>query len=149
MAVLALGAESPTVYAATALRDRAPGLPILAAAERVESVPRFERAGVDYAVSISQVAGRLLAHHVLGETVSLQPRITLALVSAGRLEGRNPLSERVRERTGCTVVALKRDETVRMDLPPDLALAEDDALYVCGTADAIARYRKEFAADRL
>ncbi len=149
VAVLALGAESPTVYAATALRDHAPELPIIAGAKRAESVARIHRAGVDFALSISQVAGQLLVHHVLGETVSLQPRIRLALVSVGRLEGKNPLAGRIRERTGCTVVALKRGETVSMDFPPDLALASDDALYVCGTAEAISRYRQEFSADRL
>jgi len=149
VAVLTLGAESPTVYAATLLRDAASDLPIIAGAKRTESVARLHRAGVDFALSISQVAGQLLAHHVLGETVSLQPRIKLALVSAGHLQGKNPLMVRIRERTGCTVVAIRRGETVSMEFPPDLELAADDALYICGTADAIARYRKEFPADWL
>ncbi|MDH3271705.1 MAG: cation:proton antiporter [Gemmatimonadota bacterium] len=149
VAVLALGAESPTVYAAALLRDYAPELPIIAGAKRAGSVARIQRAGVDFALSISQVAGQLLTHHVLGETVSLQPRIKLALVSAGRLAGKNPLEERIRERTGCTVVALRRGGTVSMDFPPDLELASDDAIYVCGTSDAIARYREEFPADWL
>ncbi len=148
-AALTLGAESATVYAATTLRDRAPELLIIAGAKRAESVGRIHRAGVDFALSISQVAGQLLAHHVLGETVSLQPRINLALVSAGRLEGKNPLQERIRERTGCTVVALKRQESVRMEFPRDLRLGSDDAIYICGTAKAIARYREEFSTDRL
>ena len=149
VAALALGAESPTVYAATLLRDHAPDLPIIAGARLAESVARVHRAGADFALSISQVAGQLLAHHVLGETVSLQPRIKLALVSAGQLEGKNPIRERIRERTGCTVVALDRGGTVTMDFPTDLELASDDAIYICGTADAIERYREEFPTDWL
>ncbi len=149
VAALALGAESPTVYAATLLRDHAPDLPIIAGARLAESVARVHRAGADFALSISQVAGQLPAHHVLGETVSLQPRIKLALVSAGQLEGKNPIRERIRERTGCTVVALDRGGTVTMDFPTDLELASDDAIYICGTADAIERYREEFPTDWL
>jgi len=149
VAVLALGAERSTVYAATALRDHAPDLPIIAGTKGAGSVARIHRAGVDFALSISQVAGQLLAHHVLGETVSLQPRIRLALVSAGRLEGKNPLTAQIRERTGCTVVALKRGAAVSMDFSPDLELTAEDALYVCGTAEAIGRYREEFPADWL
>jgi Kef-type K+ transport system membrane component KefB/Trk K+ transport system NAD-binding subunit len=146
VAVLALGAESPTVYAATALRARAPELPIIAGAKRVDSIPRMYRAGVDFALSISQVSGRLLAHHVLGETVSLQPRIKLALVSVGRLEGKSPLEERIRERTGATIVAIRRRGEVTMDFPPEMRLGSDDAVYICGTAEAITRYREVFEA---
>jgi Trk K+ transport system NAD-binding subunit len=149
VAVLALGAESPTDYAATLFRDHAPELPIIAATKRTESVARVNRAGADFALSISQVAGQLLVHHVLGETVSLQPRIKLALVSAGLLEGKRPLMERIRERTGCTVVAVNRGGTVLMDIPNDLELGPEDSLYICGTVDGIARYRKDFSADRL
>jgi Kef-type K+ transport system membrane component KefB/Trk K+ transport system NAD-binding subunit len=143
---LALGAESPTVYASTALRAHAPELPIIAGAKRASSISRMYRAGVDFALSISQVSGQLLAHHVLGETVSLQPRIKLVLVSAGRLEGKNPLSERIQERTGATVVALRRGGDATMDFSPDLTLGPDDAVYVCGTAEAITRYQEVFEA---
>jgi Trk K+ transport system NAD-binding subunit len=108
-----------------------------------------QRAGVDFALSVGQVAGQLLAHHVLGETVSLQPRIKLVRVRAGRLAGTNPLAERVRERTGCTVVARERSGTVDMDFPESFRLDAEDVLYICGTAEAVARYHEEFPASRL
>jgi len=110
-----------------------------------ENVPRVQRAGIDYALSLSQVAGQLLAHHVLGETVSLQPRIKLVRVGVGRLLGKNPASERVRERTGCTVVAVERDGEATMVSPESHRLEAEDALYICGTADAVARYHEEFS----
>ena len=74
--VLALDKDSAALPAATVLRDHAPDLPIIAGVSLAENVARIQRAGVDYALSVSQVAGQLLAHHVLGETVSLQPRIS-------------------------------------------------------------------------
>ena len=149
VAVLALDTDSATVFASTVLRDLAPDLPIIAGVYLTENVARIQRAGVDYALSVGQVAGQLLAHHVLGETVSLQPRIRLVRVGAGRLEGRNPVTEQIRERTGCTVVALERDGQVAMDFPASLRLEPDDALYVCGTTDAVERYHEEFATTRL
>jgi len=146
--VLALDTDSATVFAATVLRDHAPDLPILAGVSLAENVARVQRAGVDYALSVSQVAGQLLAHHALGETVSLQPRIKLVRVDAGRLAGKNPMAERIRERTGCTVVAVERDGQVAMDFPTSLRLSPDDALYICGTTDAVARYNEEFPTSR-
>ena len=146
--VLALDTDSATVFAATVLRDYAPDLPIIAGVALAENVARVQRAGVDFALSVSQVAGQLLAHHVLGETVSLQPRIKLVRMSAGQLAGKNPVTERIRERTGCTVVAVERDGQVAMDFPASFRLSPDDALYICGTTDAVARYHEEFPPSR-
>ncbi len=128
------------------LREHSPELPIIASVALPENVPHIQRAGADFAVSVSQVAGQLLAHHVLGETVSLQPRIKLTRVDAGRLDGKHPLSERVRERTGCTVVAVERDGDLIMSFPPSFRLTSDDSVYICGTADSIQRYKEAFPA---
>jgi Na+:H+ antiporter len=144
VAVLALESEGATAIAATVLRNRSPELPILAGVSLAESVARIQRAGADYAISVSQVTGQLLAHHVLGETVSLQPHIKLVRVETGSLQGKNPVAERIRERTGCTVVAMEREGQVSMNFPPSLRLLADDALYICGTTDGIGLYYEEF-----
>lgn len=149
VALLALETDAATVVAATVLRDHAPDLPIVAGVRLADNVARTVRAGADFALSLSQVAGQLLAHHVLGETVSLQPRIKLARVEVGRLEGKNPLNERIRERTGCTVVAVERAGEVLMSFPSGFRLQAADALYICGTAEAIVRYQERFPASWL
>jgi Kef-type K+ transport system membrane component KefB/Trk K+ transport system NAD-binding subunit len=147
--VLALDSDSSTALAATVLRERAPDLPILAAAFLLENVSRIQRAGADFTLSLSQVAGQLLAHHVLGETVSLQGRLKLVRVRPGRLDGTNPLTQRVRERTGCTVVAVEHNGKVGMSFPDGFRLTSGDTLYVCGTSEALARFHEEFRASRM
>jgi len=112
-------------------------------------VGRIQKAGVDFAISVSQVAGQILAHHVLGETVSLQPRIKLVKTRPGPIEGKHPLAARIRERTGCSVVAVERDEQILMEFPPSFTLAPDDALYICGTTRAVNLYYDEYPASRL
>ncbi len=93
---------------------------------------------------MSQVAGQLLAHHILGEMVSQQTRIKLVKLAAGRLVGRHPLESEIRERSGCSVVAVERAGEIILDIPSSFVLAEDDQLYVCGTAEAFTRYHEEF-----
>ena len=149
VAVLAMESDSAAIFAATILRDYAPSLPIIAGVSLAESVVPIQRAGVDFGFSVSQVAGQLLAHHVLGETVSLQPRIKLVRVGAGRLVGKNPIDERIRERTGCTVVAAEREGRTVMDFPASFRVSEEDEIYLCGTVDAIARYHDQFPTLRL
>ena len=65
--------------------------------------------------------------------VSLQPRIKLLKLACGPFAGQHPLAARIRERTGCSIVAVERGEEVLMEFPPSLVLEADDALYLCGT----------------
>ena len=146
--ILALASDSTALFAATVIRDYAPSVPILACVTLVENADRIQRAGADFALSVSQVAGQLLDHHVLGETISHQPRIKLVRLAPGPLVGHNPFTARIRERTGCSIVAIERAGEILMDTPPDFALADDDALYLCGTAAAFNSYYEEFPTSR-
>ncbi|MCP3915551.1 MAG: hypothetical protein GY711_08355, partial [bacterium] len=147
--ILTLNSDTAVHLAATVVRDFAPHATIIAGVKRVENVERIQRAGADFALSISQVCGQLLAHHVLGETVSLLPRIRLVKTRPGSLVGEHPLRSRIRERTRCSVVAVERGGELMMDSSPDLRLREDDAMYICGTINAVNRYYDEFPASRL
>ena len=143
--ILACESDSSTLLAATVVRDYALDVPIIACADLVENVWRIQQAGADFALSVSQVAGQLLAHHVLGEMISQQARIKLGKLDAGRLAGHYPLESRIRDRTGCSVVAVERAGEVIMDIPPSMILTEADAVYVCGTVDAFNSFYDEFA----
>ena len=142
--ILACENDNATVLAATVARDYAPDVPIIACAILEENVGRIQQAGADFALSVSQVAGQLLAHHILGEMISQQAHIKLVKVDAGRLVGHHPLKSKIREHTGCTVIAVERGGEILMDIPPSFVLAEDDALYVCGMVDAFDRFYEEF-----
>jgi Trk K+ transport system NAD-binding subunit len=143
--ILACENDSATLLAATVVRDYAADVPIIACTELADNVGRIQQAGADYALSVSQVAGQLLAHHILGEMVSQQTRIKLVKLAADRLAGRHPLDSASRERTGCTVVAVERAGEIILEIPPSFILTEEDDLYVCGTAEALNRCYEEFA----
>ncbi len=142
--ILTHAADSATLLGTTVVRDYAPDVPIIASVSLADNVGRMQRAGADFAISVGQVAGQILAHHVLGETVSHQTRIKLVRLHPGPLVGRNPLTARIRELTGCSVVAVERDGQLCMDFPQDFILTSDDAVYLCGTAAAFKRYYDEF-----
>lgn len=142
--ILACEDDSTTLLAATVVRNFTPDVPIIACAEHVDNVGRMQHSGADFALSISQVAGQLLAYHVLGEMVSQQARIKLVKQNAGPLGGKHPLKAGIREQTGCTVIAVERAGEVIMDIPPSFTLGEEDALHICGTVEAIHHYYDEF-----
>jgi len=142
--VITLGSDNAALLATTVVRDLAPDVPIIASADLAKNVSRIHRAGADFVLSISQVAGQLLIHHVLHQSAPNRSRITVVRFGPGRLTADNPLANQIRESTGCSVVAVERGGQVLTDISPSFALREDDAMFVCGTPDALRRYDEEF-----
>jgi voltage-gated potassium channel len=126
------------------VRDYAPDVQFVECAALEDNVGRIQQAGADFALSVSQVAGQLLTHHILGEMVSQQAHIKLVKRGASKLVGRHPLESSIRERTGCTIVAVERDGEVIMDIPSAFTLTAEDELYICGTVDALNRFYEAF-----
>jgi Trk K+ transport system NAD-binding subunit len=140
-AILALGSDAATLFCAAIVRDLAPEVGIVAAVERVENVGRIRRAGADFALSLGQVAGQLLAFQVLGEeSVQLEPQIRVVKSDAGPLVGKTLGESRIRQRTGCSVVAVERRNHVVVDLTESYVFSFGDRVYVSGTPDTIRRY---------
>ena len=142
--ILACENDSATLLAASVVRDYAPDVPILGCAALEDNVGRIQQAGADFALSVSQVAGQLLTHHILGEIISHQAHIKLVKRSAIKLVGRHPLESSIREHTGCTIVAVERAGKVIMDISSSFILSEEDQLYVCGTVDALKHFNEAF-----
>lgn len=147
--ILAVGDDATNLFAAAVVRDLAPEVPIIARVTRVEQVERFHRAGADFAVSLGEVAGEILAHKLLGdEWISLEARLKLVGVRPAGLVGCKLRETNVGAKTGCTVVAIERDEEVFVDFSEDFVPAEGDRVHLCGTEDAIARYHEVFPGAR-
>jgi len=147
--VLALEDDAATLFAAAGTRALAPDVNIVAGVLRAESVARIHHAGADFALSVGQVAGQLLAFQLFGEeAVSIQPQIKVVRTRAGDLAGAPLHSSQVRQRTGCSIVAVERGNDVIVKFGKELVLNELDSVYVSGTPDAIDRYYDAFPGTR-
>jgi Trk K+ transport system NAD-binding subunit len=143
--VLTLESDSATLFAAAVTRSLAPEVLIVAGAQRAENVSRIHRAGADFALSIGQVAGQLLAFHLLGqESVSLEAEIKLVATSPGSLVGQPLATRMIRERTGCSVVAVERADDVYVEFDGTFRLQPGDIISICGTSQTIAEYFRIF-----
>ena len=143
--ILALSTDSANLFAATIVRNIAPEVPIIARVNRTEEVERIRLAGADFALSVGQVAGQLLGRQLFGEEfISLEPRMRLAKVTSAGLEGRNPVSARIRERTGCSMVAIERDGGLFVEFDRHFEIRSGDCIYLCGSEDAVGRYFSHF-----
>lgn len=143
--ILALSEDSTTLFATVILKDLVPHVPVIARVNRPENVERIHVAGVDFALSISQVTGQILARKLLGKNaVSLDQMLKVSLVSSPKLVGHDPSALRIRERTGCSVVAVERGDDVLVRFDGDFRFAPQDSIYICGSETAIRKFAVEY-----
>ncbi|KOR30840.1 hypothetical protein TI04_03870 [Achromatium sp. WMS2] len=147
--VLALGNDSETLFAATVVREIAPAVPLLAHVKQPQTVSRIYRVGADFALSTSQVAGQLLAQHLLGEAyISVEHDLKLVKFDAKGLVGQHPFKIGILEHTGCQVVAIERNLKVLVQFSDDFIVDTNDTVFLSGSPSAIASYNSRFRASK-
>ena len=145
--VLALSNDSEGVFATAVVRDYAPEVPLIVRVNRAPNVARLYQSGADFALSVGQVAGQILAYHLLGDrAVAVEQRLKFVRMTAGALAGQHPWRAQVRERTGAAVVAVERERTVFVKFDGAFEVRSDDTLFVCGTTGSLEQYLREFQA---
>ena len=145
--VLALNDDSESVFATAVMRDYAPEVPLIVRVMRTPNTARIYRSGADFAISVGQVAGQILAYHLLDEQViPVENRIKFSRLNAGTLVGAHPWHSEALERTGAKIVAVERGSDVLVEFSDEFLLRADDILFVCGTLNSLERYQREFQA---
>jgi len=113
---------------------------------RERIVTRGRRTGADFVLSVSEVAGQMLAHKLIGEDyVSVEPQLKIVKVKPAAFVGEHPWRAGVRERSGCHLVAVERTDTVYVEFADDFRIEQGDALYLCGTPDALDDFFNQFS----
>mgnify|MGYP000342022544 CR=1 FL=1 len=139
--ILALGADTATVFATLVVREARDDIDVVCRVDERESSSKLYAAGADYVLALSTVSGRMLAQNILGEDVmALDKQIDIVRTTAMDLAGQTLAEANIRARTGCTVIAVERDDDVLSDLGPDFRIQADDALIIAGTDEDISRF---------
>ena len=145
--VLALSSDGESVFATAAVREHAPEVPLIVRALHTHNIARIYRTGADFAISVGQVAGQILAHHLLAEqSAGVETTIRFGRMGAGNLVGQHPWRNEAVDSTGAKVVAVERGSDVIVDFDAAFALRPDDIVFVCGTDTSLAQYQREFGA---
>ena len=143
--VLALDTDSATLFATVILKDLAPDVPVIARVNRSVNLERIHRAGATYALSISQISGQMLARRLLGEeSIAVDPQLKVLKIAADGLQGSHPSELGIRERTGCSLVAVERGDELVTEFGPDFRFQADDSVYVCGSSEATRVFTETF-----
>lgn len=135
--ILALDSDDSTLFATVIARDVAPDVPVIARVNHARNMANIHRAGADYALSISEVSGDMLYARLVGRAAHGRDehrRVTRLVVQRWAGLTLRELPIRVH---GCSAVALERNGRMISQLGADLRYEAGDALWICGTADAV------------
>jgi Trk K+ transport system NAD-binding subunit len=140
--VFTLADDTLTGFAALVARDLNPDVEVLARAEETENVQKIYRAGADYVLALATVSGRMLASTILEreEVISVDKQVELVRTTAPDFAGQTLAEADVRNRTGCTVIAVERDGETITELGPEFRLQRDDTLVVAGTDEDVNQF---------
>lgn len=143
--VLALSDDSESVFATAVVRAYAPEVPLIVRVQRTRNTARLYRAGADFAISVGQVAGQILAFQLLGEQmVQVENRIKFIRQHAGAVVGKHPWRSEELDRTGAKVIAVERGGDIMVEFDSDFAVQANDELFVCGSFNSLERFQKAF-----
>ncbi|WP_336135974.1 potassium channel family protein [Natronomonas amylolytica] len=144
--VFALPDDTTTEFATLVVRDLDSSVEVIARAEKTRAVAKTYRAGADYVLSLATVSGRSIATRLINdeEILSLGTNVEIVRTTAPELTGETLREARIRERTGCTVVGIERDDEVVTDIDPDMRFGPDDAVVIVGTDDGTNRFAELF-----
>jgi len=145
--VLTLPDDATTEFATLVVRDLAPNVELLARVADPDSVPKMYRAGADYVLSLSLVTARMSASAVLTDrdVLSLDTHVEIVRSETPTLVGRTIGEANVRERTGCTAIAIERDNEFVTDIGPETRVERGDELVVAGTDESVRAFERAFA----
>ncbi len=148
--ILALADDSEAVFATAVVRDHAPEVPLIVRVNRTPNTTRIYKAGADFAISQGQVAGQILAYHLLDEqAIPVESRIKFSRQTPGLLVDSHPWRNETLERTGAKIVAVERADQVLIEFDESFRLQGSDILYVCGSLNSLERYQHQFQTDSI
>ena len=144
--IVALSDDGESVFATAAVRDYAPGVPLIVRVLRSANITRLYRAGADFAISTGQVASQILAYHLFDQqAVGVENRVRFSRVTAGAIAGTHPWHNEELDRTGAKIVGVERDRCLLVEFDGDFRVRADDVLFVCGSTHSLARCQRAFA----
>jgi Trk K+ transport system NAD-binding subunit len=141
--ILAVPDDTSTEFATLVVRDMNDQIEVICRADEMQSMGKMYRAGADYVLSLSNVTGRMVAAEVLEEDViSVDTQVQVVRTNAPSLEGKTLQEALVRSRTGCTVVAVERDDELYTDIGPDTRIESGDMVIIAGTDQGTNRFNE-------
>ncbi len=139
--------DATNIYLTKYLRSLRPDMQILSRASEDRNVSTLHRAGADFVMSYASLGANTIFNFLMNkETLLLAEGLNFFHLEAPRsLTGKTLAQSGIREKTGCTVIALQRKGATSISPEPTLQIRKDDELIIIGTYEAESAFLSEFS----
>lgn len=140
--------DTTNIYLTKYLRSLRPDMQILSRASEDRNVSTLHRAGADFVMSYASLGANTIFNFLMDEeTLLLAEGLNFFHLQAPRsLIGKTLLQSGIREKTGCTVIAVQHKDSISVNPEPNLLISRDDEIILVGTYDTERSFRNEYPA---
>ncbi len=127
--------DATNIYLTKYLRSLRHDMQILSRASVERNVSTLHRAGADFVMSYSSLGANAIFSFLKNEkTLILGEGLNVFRVKAPRaLVGKNLAQSKVREKTQCSIIAVKTDDVMAINPDPQMSIGENSELILIGT----------------
>lgn len=138
--------DATNIYLTKYIRSLKPDIQILSRASEDRNVSTLHRAGADFVMSYASLGANAVFNFMRNEeTLLLAEGLNFFhLQTPGSLIGKTLAQSGIREKTGCTVVAIEHQEKTYINPEPSIHIGKDDELVLIGTYDAESAFLSKF-----
>lgn len=145
-AIITTSDDDTNVYLTVFCRRLSPDMQIISRANFEKNVSTLHRAGADFVMSYASMGANTILNVLEGEQVLMFAEgLTVFRIGVPRaLVGRRLRDTRIREQTGCNVLAVESEGETVINAPPDTVLHAGDHMLLIGSAEGEERLLRTY-----
>ncbi len=135
------------IYLTIYCRQLRPDIQIIARATNKNEVSKLHRGGADLVMSYASLGSNTILNHLKPEEVlmALEGLSVFKIPTHISLAGKTLIDSRIRQETGCSVVAVTTQDKMILSPDPNLPLQKDTELILIGSVDAEERFVERYS----
>lgn len=148
--IITTGNDDTNIYLTIYCRKLHPDIQIISRANRERNVSTLHRAGADFVASYASMGANIIFNLLKhSDILMLAEGLNVFRIELPEhLEGKSLIESEIRERTGCSVIAIQREvdgkDTHLVHLEPNEVLSADDELVLIGTIESEETFLKTY-----
>ncbi|MFW5730355.1 MAG: potassium channel family protein [Desulfonatronovibrionaceae bacterium] len=134
------------VYLTIYCRKLRPDIQIISRATRERSIAKLHNAGADLVMSYASMGANTIINYIKGDKVLMVAEgLDIFKEKLPRcLEGKILADSGIRNKSGCSVIAIESQGKTRINPEPDTTLTRDDELILIGSTESEAKFMNSF-----
>ncbi len=140
--------DATNIYLTKYLRSLRPDMQILSRASEERNISTLHRAGANFVMSYASLGANAIFNFLMKrEPLLLAEGLNVFhLKTPAELVGKTLAQSGIREKTGCTVVAIQHTDASSINPEPGMHLGSDDEIILIGTYDAETTFLNTYTA---